>query len=441
MADIRPFRAYRYDAARFPLAQVLTQPYDKITPAMQERYYAASPYNLVAVEKGKSFPGDSAANSVYARAAARLDEWIREGALRLDAAPAIYVYAQEFTSPGSHARRLRRGFIALGRIEDYERRVVFRHERTLTAPKADRLDLLRATRTQTGQLFMLYDDPRGEVDALLESAAGSPPAAQMQDEYGVEHRLWTIVSSGGAETVQRIREAMAAKPLIIADGHHRYETALTYRNECREQLGTTDPEAPHEFAMMTLFNLRAPGLVILPTHRLIRNLPGLRAGELREKLMEYFDVQPRESGEGAVSKLIGEMEQNRERHAMGILDGGLSLLTLRRDAQLADWLPELAPAQRSLDVVLLHRLILERCMGITAKEVAGESYIAYVRSAEEAGEAVQSGTAQAAFLLNPVRIEEMVEIALAGDVMPQKSTDFFPKLLSGLAIYRLHERE
>jgi uncharacterized protein (DUF1015 family) len=437
MAEIRPFRGYRYDASRVSLNLVLTQPYDKITPEMQERYYLASRFNLIPIEKGKASPGDTPQNNVYTRAAAKLDAWIREGIMLQETRPALYAYGQEFSVPGTGERRTRFGFIGLGRLEDYGRRIVFPHEHTLTAPKADRLELLRHTRAQTGQLFLLYDDPGGEIDAVLEQASAAPPASELLDEYGVRHRLWPIFE---AATIQRIAEAMAPKPLIIADGHHRYETALNFRNECRKLTATPAAEAPYEFAMMTLFNLRAPGLLILPTHRLVANLPEFRLPELRENITPFFSVRELSvpaASESAARQLREEMEKHRAQHAIGFKDSGAAIFTLRDDARVEEWLPDLSPAQRGLDVVLLHRLIFEKSLGIGAEAVAGERFIRYVRGFAEATAAVNSGQAQAAFLLNPVPIEEMAKIALAGEVMPQKSTDFYPTLLSGLVVYKM----
>src|SRR5450631_1942390 len=197
MADIFPFRAYRYNVAVVDPAKVLTQPYDKITPAMAEKYAAASPYNLIPVEKGKSLPEDSPENNVYTRAEKALEDWIREGVLTQDAAPSLYAYFQEYTVPGTSERRVRKGFIAAGRIEDYSAGVIFRHEQTLSGPKADRLELLRHTRTHTGQLFMLYSDPHLQVDQILkDEESNGAPVTQLTDEYGVIHRLWKIADPG-----------------------------------------------------------------------------------------------------------------------------------------------------------------------------------------------------------------------------------------------------
>ena len=443
MAEIRAFRAYRYNPERVAPADVLTQPYDKITPAMQERYYAASPYNLIPIEKGRATPEDSPENNLYTRAAAKLHEWIAADILKRDATPAIYAYAQEYSVPGTNTRRTRRGFIGLGRIEDYEAGVVFRHEHTLAGPKADRLELLRQTRVQTGLLFMLFDDPQKQIDAILEVQGRAAPAVELEDEYGVTHRLWTVTDSA---SIERISKAMAPKKLVIADGHHRYETALTYRNECHQRDAANNPDAPYEFAMMAFFNTRASGLTILPTHRLIRNVADFDFEKFRSQAAKYFDWYgyPFSSGEErqeSLKEFTHELERQRPRHAIGIYAGGgaFYLFALKRGLDLEQTLPKVSPAQRGLDVVLLHKLLIEKCLKITAEAVTAEQNVSYIRDTNEAIAAVDRGEAQMACLLNPVRVQEVLDIALGVDVMPQKSTDFYPKLLSGLVIYRVDE--
>lgn len=442
MTEIFPFQAYRYDPARVDLAKVLTQPYDKITPAMQERYYALGPENLIAVEKGKAYPDDTPANNVYARAAQALENWITQGVLVRDAAPSIYIYSQDYQVPHTRERKVRKGFIALGRVEDYAAGVVFRHEQTLAAPKADRLELLRRTRAHTGQLFMLYADPQRRIDALVEQASLAPAPAEVRDEYDVMHRLWPVAD---AQMIERIRSEMADKKLVIADGHHRYETALAYRNECRAALQTADRNAPHEKVMMTFINARGEGLTILPTHRVVSNVGGFAWDRFRQQLAPYFDVRSY-SFSGAQERAVRAAEfrgdlssRGRERRAIGLYAGGgaFHLFLLKPNADLAALLPGVSAAHRQLDVVLLHRLVLEKGLGITAEAVATEKNITYEREMDTAIAAVDRGQAQLCCLLNPVRVEQVAEIALAGEVLPQKSTDFYPKLLSGLTIYRL----
>lgn len=442
VADIFPFRAVRYDAQRVALEKVLTQPYDKITPEMQERYYAASPYNLVSIEKGKALATDSAAENVYTRAAKNFEEWLRDGVLVQDAEPAIYAYFQHYTLTGTNHQLERRGFIALGRLADYGKGIVFRHEQTLTGPKADRLELLRQTRCQTGQLFLLYDDPSKRIDTILKEAAKAQPTAEMRDEYDVQHRLWMI---SDAASIRKITESMAAKKLVIADGHHRYETALAYRDECRVKAGRIDPDAPYETAMWTCFNVNQDGLTILPTHRLVRDVAGFSVEKFLKAASAYFNwyAYPFASASDREER-FAEFRHDWERrgragHAIGFYAGEnrFHLLVLRNTAELERLLPDISPAQRQLDVVLLHRLLLHKCLGITAEKVTAETNVSYEREMERAVAAVDEKKAQIAFLLNPVRVKTVMEIALGGDVMPQKSTDFYPKLLSGLCIYKL----
>src|SRR6267143_3432773 len=265
MAQVYPFRAFRYNPARAPFDGVLTQPYDKISPAMQEKYYAADPHNLIVVEKGRAYPSDTPQNNAYTRAAKAIEDWISTQVVVQDPAPSFYAYTQEYAVPGTEERRTRRGFIGAGKLEDYSAGVIFRHEHTLLGPKADRLELLRHTKTHTGQLFMLYSDAQRRIDTILEEAEeAAAPATEMRDECGVVHRLWVIAEP---QRVAAIQAAMKAQQLVIADGQHRYETALNYRNECRTRAGKIDPDATYERAMMTFINARSEGLTILPTHR------------------------------------------------------------------------------------------------------------------------------------------------------------------------------
>jgi len=441
MADISPFPAYRYNLERVRLADVVTQPYDKITPAMQEHYLQSSPYSLISVEKGKPEPNDSPSNNVYTRAEQALGQWIRGGILVRDAAPGIYVYFQEYTVPDTTQRRTRKGFIALGRIEDYAAGIVFRHEQTLSGPKADRMELLRHTRTHTGQLFMLYTDPAHRVDALLDAAARAAAPVEARDEYGVVHRLWPVFDTAVIAAV--VRE-MAAKKLVIADGHHRYETALAYRDQCRLESSRNDHQAPYEKAMMTFFNTRSEGLLILPTHRVVANLPGFDARAFRGKMAAAFDQENYSFGSGSARTVAYDRFRRElakggtEKRIIGMYASGeFTLFQLRPDADLASLLPDVSPAQRRLDVVLLHRLLVEKGLGITPAAVVAESNITYEREMPAAMAAVDEGRAQTCFFLNSVGVEQVAEIALAGEVLPQKSTDFYPKLLSGLTLYRL----
>ena len=446
MAQVYPFRAFRYNPERAPFDRVLTQPYDKISPAMQEKYYAADPHNLITIEKGRSSPEDTPQNNVYTRAAKALEEWIAEGVLVRDSAASLYVSEQDYEVPGTKERRVRRGIIALSRIEDYSAGVVFRHEQTLEAPKADRLELLRHTRAHTGQLFMLYSDPERMVDALADEASSAPLAMDVRDEYGVAHRLWVVSDEA---RMARIRQLLADKKLVIADGHHRYETALAYRDECRARLRTADRNAPHEKVMMTLVNMHSEGLTILPTHRVIGNLREFAWEAFRRKLETHFEIQAfrfstNAERETALRSFIAQLSaRGRQRRALGAYAAqkenarAFYLLLLKPEARLAELLPKVSPPQRELDVVLLHGLVLEKGLGISAEDVVREKNVTYEREMEAAISAVDRGAAQVCFLLNPVGVEQVMSMATSGEVLPQKSTDFYPKLLSGVTMYKL----
>ncbi len=481
MAQVYPFRAFRYNPARAPFERVLTQPYDKISPAMQEKYYAADPHNLITVEKGRAFPGDTPQNNAYTRAAAALEDWIRNNVVMQDPAPSFYAFMQEYTVPGTEDRGTRRGFIGAGKLEEYSAGVVFRHEHTLSGPKADRLDLLRHTKTHTGQLFMLYSDPQRRVDAILaEAEAAAAPATEMRDEYGVVHRLWVIAEP---QRVAAIQKAMENQKLVIADGHHRYETALNYRNECRARQGTASavPQshaestrlqplrdspvgshtssaapyeraswelAPWELAMMTFINTRSEGLTILPTHRVAAHVHDFSWTAVRRHLEPWFAAEEfpfKDEGKKAEARknFLGKLINAREKRAIGVYPAAepqkraFYVLTLREGVNLAQLLPTVSPLQRELDVVLLHEGILEPALGITPQAVTAEANLTYEREAAAALDAVDRGAAQISFLLNPCDVEQVVKIATAGEVLPQKSTDFYPKLLSGITMYRV----
>jgi uncharacterized protein (DUF1015 family) len=409
MARIFPFQPYRYAPEAGKLDDLVTQPYDKITPAMQARYLSLSPHNLVRIILGERHWSDSDKENVYTRAARLLDDWISERALRQDEEPGLYAYYQEFDVPDSRERLIRKGFIGLGTVEDYSANVVYRHEQTLSGPKKDRLELLRSTRAHFGQIFMLYPDPAGEIDRILDEVAGEPPTAHVTDEYGTVHRVWR---TSGPARVSRIQEAMADKKLLIADGHHRYETALAFRNENPNLVDAAK-------VMMTFVNLHSPGLRVLATHRLVSGLPDFDAERFLQKAAGSFAVTP-----------VSSPDQMRE-----ALNGGG-----RIGVATADRLHVLQPQRPDdrLDLEILHDTLMDKILGISPEAVRDEQYVRYVRGLEPAIEEVRKG-AQAGFLLYPVSPEKVAEISFAGGVMPQKSTDFYPKLLSGLTIYKLEQ--
>ncbi len=448
MALVRPFRAFRYNPDIAAFERVLTQPYDKISPAQQEKYYASDPHNLIIVEKGRTSPSDTPQDNVYTRAAAALKDWISKSVVKQDSEPAFYAYSQEFLVPGTSQRRTRRGFIGAGKLEDYSTGVIFRHEHTLSGPKADRLELLRRTQTHSGQLFFIYSDSELTVDSILNEVQSSQsPVTELTDEYGVIHRLWMISDPGRIASIQK---AMADQKLVIADGHHRYETSLNYRNEARARSGKPDADAPYEFSMMTFINTRSEGLVILPTHRVVANLRDFSWSNVRRYLepwfaTEAFPFSDESQRQQAQAKFLERLTAAKEQRAIGVYpksepgSRAFYVLTLRPQAEIAQILPGLSALQRQLDVVLLHLGILEPVLGITPHAVTAEANLTYEREASAAIDAVDRGAAQIVFLLNPVDVELVMKVATSGEVMPQKSTDFYPKLLSGITMYRVDQ--
>jgi uncharacterized protein (DUF1015 family) len=409
LATINPFQPYRYSPKAGDPANLVTQPYDKINPEMQARYLAASPYNLVRIILGEKRASDTGSDNVYTRAAAYFNYWIRDGILAQDPAPALYAYFQEFEVPDSGERLTRKGFITIGKLEDYSAGIVFRHEQTLTGPKKDRLDLLRHTRAHFGQLFMLYPDPKGEIDQLLDQSTTTAPILNVLDDDGARHCLWPITDPS---RIAQIQSLMSDKKLLIADGHHRYETALAYRNE--------NPEA--KFVMMTLVNMHSPGLRILATHRVLRNLENFNP-------VKFFETAVKAGWSVAaipsLDKLKERLSHPDPKHVqIGVLARG-EMRLMQRNRKDGD-----------LDVPILHEDILGGLLGITEEAVRDQKFIKYVRGIDAAAAEIESG-AQVAFLLEPTPIDDMARIAFAGGVMPQKSTDFYPKLLSGVTIYKL----
>ncbi len=414
MATIKSFQPFRYSAKAGDPSRLLTQPYDKINAEMRERYLAGSPYNLVRVILGERRETDNDSENVYTRAAHYLDEWIREGILAQDASPGLYAYFQEFTVPDSGEKLTRKGFIGVGKIEDYSANVVFRHEQTLTGPKKDRLELLRHTRSHFGQIFMLYPDPEGAVDKVLASAAAGPAAMNVVDEYQARHMVWPITNE---EQIARIQQLMSDKKLLIADGHHRYETALAYRNEHPEDTAA-------QFVMMTFVNMHSPGLKILATHRVLRNVEHFQAARFFEKAANHGWSVAAFPTLDALKQRMSSRDPKRVQ--IGIIAAGTEPRLMQR-----------ARKKDELDVPVLHHDVLGSLLGITEEAVRDEKHIQYVRGIDAAAAEVNARGAQVAFLLEPTPIEDMARIAFGGGVMPQKSTDFYPKLLSGVTIYRL----
>ena len=443
MARIYPFRALRYDTSRVNMEDVVTQPYDKITPEMQERYYEASPYNLVRIILGNQFPTDTEEDNVYTRAAETLKSWRKQHILAEEAEPALYGYSQTYTVPHTSEVRERRGFIALGHLYDYADKVVYRHEQTFPRYKSDRMSLFKATRAYCEQIYMLYSDPAFTAERLIFNT-GAPADLAVTDEYGVMHKVWKL---DDPMLINLLVTAMADKKLIIADGHHRYETSVAYAKERSAQLRLPlnqprdedeklspghlpAPPFPEAAMMMTFFNMEAPGITILPTHRVVYDIPEFSSPDFITKASAFFDIQQLDSPDASI------LAKTPDVAFVAATGDGNYLLKAKKDV-IAKELANVPARQARLDVVQLHSIVLERILGLTPDTVTKLGNVQYIREADEAVALVASGEADIAFLIKPITLDQLKDVSLSGDVMPQKSTDFYPKLLSGLAIYAL----
>jgi uncharacterized protein (DUF1015 family) len=440
MAVIAPFRAWRYSTEKISdLSSVLAPPYDVIEPAQQRQLHERHPWNVIRLESGESFPDDTPRENRYSRAADFLRAWQREGVLRRDEVPAVYVSQQDFEGPDGR-RLARRGFVCLLRLEPLEGGTVFPHEQTFPKHKADRLSLLRACRAHFNPIFSIFPDEDSRVEALL-GVGDLPLAGEAWDDRGVRHRLWPL------EDPTRIRalvQAMGDRPVFIADGHHRYETCLRYEQE--RAAAETPSRDPVHWALMYLTPMEGEGLVIYPTHKMVQDVPGLDAAGLLKALSVHFRVEPYAAGrQDPVEACRGFQRSLREAGeggcALGLAvaaDPPLWILTPRDLPGLTRDLSHLPQCIRGLDVSILHAVVLKGVLGIDVSDPA-DRHLSYVREAQEAVTRVRGGQVQAAFIMNPTRVEALKAVAAARCTMPQKATYFYPKLLSGLVIHTLDE--
>jgi uncharacterized protein (DUF1015 family) len=440
MATITPFKGSVYNQAKAgSIGNLVCPPYDIISPAEQQELYRKSPFNAVRLEFGLESPGDTDSDNRYTRAAALLDEWFQKDILRQSEVPAFYIYEMEY-SEGGAIKRLR-GFICLVRTEDYESGIVKPHETTLSGPKTDRLNLLRACKASFSQIFSLVSDPEGKISAVL-AKAGGRPEMEVQNHDGVLHRVWTLAD---AHDIDAIVREMADKPFFIADGHHRYDTALNYRNERRKAAGSFSGDEPYNYVAMYLARIEDPGLTILPAHRALFNLNNFDPRRFEEDLNQYFNIERIDFNKKTEPKdlrTILETMAHRGDHAhvFGMRVRGehsYYLLTLRNVADLDELLPQRSAAYRRLDVSILHHLIIDKLLGIGMDTHKLGLNIEYVKDAEEADKRVHDGAAEIVFFMNPTKVNEVKEVAAAGERMPQKATYFYPKLLTGLVIHKI----
>jgi uncharacterized protein (DUF1015 family) len=428
MPDVRPFQAWRYDLGRVGrLSDVVAPPYDVIDPALQEALYQRHPANVVRLELPRGEPQDASDLDRYARAGKLLRQWQQEGILRQDPHPAVYVCHQTFTLDGTSYTR--RGVLARVRLEPFGSGRIFPHEETLPAPKADRLHLLRATGMNLSPIFGLYPDPDRTVQDLLDQAVLRQPPLEAEDHLGVVSRLWPLVDLHRIAEVQRL---LYPRPVFLADGHHRYETALKYREERIAAGEAADDADPAHFVLMMLVGMSDPGLVILPTHRLVRNLPPLDSASLRRILDQHFDVEAIGSGREAGGFAWDLIHSEGSQAAIGLgssADGVWLVARLRRAEVMEQLAPQRSPAWRGLAVSVVHLLVLDTLL---RQACSCQPLCDYVHRLDEVLESLEHKQCQVGVLVPPVGITHLEQIAGGGERMPPKSTYFYPKLLTGL---------
>lgn len=427
MATIMPFRATRFNLAKAgEINNLISMPYDRIKHELQDTYYSRSDYNICRVIKAKADGPDP--EVVYSGAADTWRRWISAGIVKQDDEPAIYAYYQTFTVDGEEFTR--RGMCVLVELEDYTSGKVKAHEKTLEGPKADRLKLLKATHTHFGQIFQLYPDDTNEVADLIESQCKGEPQFDAQiPEEDARHRVWAVTDPA---VIKQVQELMDDKLLFIADGHHRYETALNYRNWVKESHNI--PEGGHspKYAMMTLVGMSDPGLVVLPTLRILHDIPTWDLDSFLDNLRQHFLLSEEESIDTMQAKL-DDAASDKKRNAFGLYAGGKHWYFELKDREIMQKLaPEHTNDWRSLDVAVLHEVVIEKILGISKEAQAAKTNISYERDRARGKSMVDDGSHHCLIYMNPTLLSQIRNVAGEGEVMPQKSTDFFPKLLSGL---------
>ncbi len=433
MAEIQPFPGILYDPdSAGPLHRVVCPPYDVLSPAEQESLYQRNPHNFVRIILNQAESGDDD-QAPYRRAAECLTDWLDSGILREDEAPALYEYRQEFTNPGDGKRYSRTGIFCALKLEPYAAGVVLPHEETRTKAKEDRLRLMRATRSNPEPIFGLFEDPREYVSRVLKASHSDNDSELSASIDGDSHFIRRITDS---EAIRAIQGFLRDARVWIADGHHRYETALNYRSERRESEGNPDGLQAYDFILIVLTAFTDPGMVVLPTHRLVKNVSKSRMEQLRLQLERYFEVDEVPI-EALAERMAGDPEKGEHRFGVVLADSAW-VIDLRDESVMDAAVEGHADVWKRLDVSILQSLVLDRSLGIPAAELATTPDIGYTRDWDEAIEKVRLGEYQAAFMLNNPSAEEVRRVASAGDKMPPKSTFFYPKLWSGLVMRRVY---
>ncbi|GAB4569067.1 MAG: DUF1015 domain-containing protein [Anaerolineae bacterium] len=440
MAVVRPFRGVRYNPDRITnLDDVVSQPYDRITPELAEAYANRSPYNITGIilghDEDDSLPASTAnhGEAPYQRARQHYEQWLADGILMREPQPAIYAYEQTFTVGEKTFVRL--GFIGAVALTEFEEGVILPHERTHSGPKRDRMRLLQTLQVNPEQIFLLYPDPQNRVNQILRAAIGNrAPDLTITElfEHEVAQRVWVITSPDAIEAVHNLMRPM--RGLIIADGHHRYETALAYRRDFLARHPETPPDAAVNFISATLVSMDDPGLVVLPTHREIRNFTATSPAEVLDRASALFDTHPATDLDG----MLAEVNRHPRGLAFGFYGGpqtGFHVLTLKPEIDLNTLIDDpRSTAWKSLAVTVLHRVLLDQIARVPREGIEDKTMICYHRDPCEPVRNVDAGRGNFAFFLSPTTIEQIKSVAARGEKMPQKSTDFYPKMISGIVM-------
>ena len=423
MAEIKAFRGMRYDTGKAgSISTLCCPPYDIISEKERLAFIDENPYNVIRLELPRE------GEDVYKTAGEILDLWRDKGILIHEQKPAIYIYEEEFNA--YNKRRSIKGMIARVKVEEFSKGVILPHEFTLSKAKADRFELMKATNCNFSQIYALYMDEQHTTQQTLENCSQDDPDAQFTDGDNVTHRLWIVTD---ADVIAKLTADFEDRKLYIADGHHRYETALNYRNYCREN-GISKEGDAQDYQMMFLMDMEHPGLVVFPTHRLVRGLAGFNRDKVLDGCEQYFEIAAFDSVANMNERLAKEYKAGRKAFGFYCGKGEWYLLVLRDLKVMAQALPDVSVASQQLDVSVLHTLILEKILGIDKENMAQQINLTYTKFFEEAIMGVDKGEFQCSFILNPTRVTEIRDVAAAGEKMPQKSTYFYPKMITGMVM-------
>ncbi len=441
MATILPFKGLRYNPEKIEdISKVITPPYDIISEEERDDYYETHPNNIIRLILGKNTTDDDQSNNKYTRSAEFFDTWRREEILTQETEPALYIYAQEFTLSGK--KYIRRGFISLVKLEDFKTGEIYPHEHTLAKPKEDRMNLMKACNSNLSQVFAFFEDEGSNISNLLhkvsegDSGASVTPDIDFTDTYGVRNLLWVIKDN---KVIDELTLQMKNRALFIADGHHRYETALFYRDLMKGSGEKPDSNGiyPSDYVMMMCVSMEDPGLQILPTHRLAKNIKVLDPEKIKKSLNEVFDISNMGS-DCNVETLMQKLSEDAHKHKLAMYigeeDKKFYILTLRDEKLLDPILTDEYTEWKFIDTGILHGVIFDRVLGIQAKNISKSESVKYIQGVENSVASVNKGEFQIAFFLNPTKIEQISNIALKRHKMPPKATYFYPKLMTGMVI-------